>query len=191
MSLFSSQEWTVLTHMPDRCTCPPWLCASCSFWSFHRGLDARVIWMLLHCCCLVAIRSLPLNVMGFFSLLLFKSASVLHKEFFQYLIEHQWCSSDDDFRKMYWVGSFYLLIINIESYQEVISSGIWITVACLVLTSFQGTVWGHSRDGLEKFWPRITQLLTLSCNSPLCCSLLWMRRVKETPGALHELSPWN
>lgn len=129
---------------------------------------------------------------GFFSLLLFKSASVLHKEFFQYLIEHQWCSSDDDFRKMYWVGSFYLLIINIESYQEVISSGIWITLTCLVLTSFQGTVWGHSRDGLEKFWQRITQLLTLSCNSPLCCSLLWIvewRKLQERcMNLVHEIS---
>lgn len=56
---------------------------------------------------------------------------VVHKEFFQYLIEDQRCPSSDDFRKMYWVGSFYLLIINIESYQRMISSGSWITVTCL------------------------------------------------------------
>lgn len=120
----------VLPYIPDRFICPPWLCASCSYSSFQRG----------GCQGHLNASSLPLSysdeesahyMVLFFLLLFFKSMPVLHEESFLFFIEDRWHLSSDNFRKMCWVGFSCLLVTNVESYQEVISSGTWVRVTCL------------------------------------------------------------
>lgn len=142
-------------------------------------------------------RSLPTKCYGVFSLLLFKSTSVLHKEFFQYLIEDQWCPSSDDFRKMYWVGSFYLLIINIESYQGwlVLVSGSQLVVyaqTCPMLTSswgqfevIPGMVWRSSGQDSLSCWPcHATHLCAVHC----CEWVEWKKLQERCMNLVHEIS---
>lgn len=120
----------MLPYIPDRFICPPWLCASCSYSSLRRGMGARSIWMPLHCRCVTVVRSLP-TIRFFFSFCSSLNQCLCCMESPLFLREARWCPSSDNFRKMYWAVFSYLLIINVESYHQVISSGTWVRVTWL------------------------------------------------------------